>query len=499
MKKRLVEMTAKIENLLKITAKLGNSLKSAFKARHFAALFVIYLVAVYPIIRSNFNYIDDMGRVFAGFAGWGYFSRFTSNCLSRFIHTAEYLFDISPLAQVLAICILCVSGLCAISIIKRGEKTTYWDLIAILPLGLSPYFLECISYKFDSPYMALSILSSIAPLLFYRSNKIIYCAAVLVGMLVMCTTYQAASGIFPMLVMLVSFMMWISKDEYKEIIAFVSASAISYLIGIAIFNLFIMRPVDTYVSNGIASFSEIIEHYKTYLKLVKSDFRKTWQLVALALTVLFVLVNTYKSKQNKFISFLVALAVAAIMFMLSFGLYPILKRPLTAPRAMYGVGAYIAFVSVGGMYSGYSRYASRFLTCVMAWLFIVFSCAYGNALALQKEYENFRITEAIYSLSQLEQFNIEQPKEIELVGSVGHAPAIQNAIRRSAMLRRLVPVMFSPWPPWGYYKFMNYYGLRNVKYAKEAYKGSYEDLALLHESHYHKIYLQDDNKFIIRL
>lgn len=41
-------------------------------------------------------------------------------------------------------------------------------IAAVVPLGLSPWFLECFSYKFDSPYMALSVLASVIPFIFGR-------------------------------------------------------------------------------------------------------------------------------------------------------------------------------------------------------------------------------------------------------------------------------------------------------------------------------------------
>ncbi len=481
--------------------KLKNLIKDTFVPRYFAALFLTYLIALYSIFRTNFNYIDDLGRALSGYRGWRGFSRYISDYLSPFIHTSKFLFDISPLTQLLAISIICISSLIVIRIIRRGEKISYWDLVTVLPIGLSPYFLECFSYKFDSPYMALSVLSSVLPLLFYQSNKVVYCITTFLGTLVMCTTYQAASGIFPMFVLLVSFMMWTSKNDKQKILIFILLSAISYIIAIVVFKTFIMRPIGShvYVSNEIASLAEIIAHYKRYLKLVKSDFRKIWIITVLALSAWFIFINTYKSKQNKFISLVVAAAVTVIMSLLSFGLYPILTKPLYSPRAMYGVGAYIAFISVGSIYIGHSRYVTRILTCVMAWLFITFSAAYGNALAVQGEYEDFRRAEIIYALVQLEQFNTDNDKNIQIVGNVGHAPAIRNAIRRCDMLRRLVPVTLMESWSWGRTKFMNYYNLKNLKYDGDIYEGSFDDFVLLHESSYHKIYIKGDNNFIIEL
>ena len=42
----------------------------AYLTKPFFILTIIYLLAVYPIIRANFNYIDDLSRVQFGLRGW---------------------------------------------------------------------------------------------------------------------------------------------------------------------------------------------------------------------------------------------------------------------------------------------------------------------------------------------------------------------------------------------------------------------------------------------
>lgn len=168
-------------------------------------LVFIYTLGISAIIRANYNYIDDIGRVRYGYKGWDNFSRYTTSFLSSFIHVSTYLTDISPLPQFLAVVILAFSGSIIIFIVTKKYYFSILSAIAMVPLGLSPYFLECLSYKYDSPYMALSILASVFPLLFYECSLFIYAVVTVVCILIMCTTYQAASGIYPILVVLLSF------------------------------------------------------------------------------------------------------------------------------------------------------------------------------------------------------------------------------------------------------------------------------------------------------
>ena len=129
-----------------------------------AILIIINCIATMALLRSNFSYIDDMGRIAFGYKGWDYFNRFTSQFLSGFLHgNLNYLGDISPLPQLIAIITISFASSLVIFLIGKDYKIRLGDILSVLPISLSPYFLECLSYKFDSPYMALSILTSIFP------------------------------------------------------------------------------------------------------------------------------------------------------------------------------------------------------------------------------------------------------------------------------------------------------------------------------------------------
>ena len=101
-------------------------------------------------------------------------------------------------------------------------------------------------------------------------------------------------------------------------------------------------------------------------------------------------------------------------------------------------------------------YLSKFVSLILSWLFVVFSFTYGNALAVQKEYTDFRIEMVINTMNHLPIFSTDNTKTVQLSGSIGHAPAIQNAIQHYPILNRLIPVMFrgDGWT-WGRWRFTN--------------------------------------------
>ena len=464
----------------------------------FATIACIYLIAISAILRANFNYIDDMERVASGQKGWDNFSRYLSNFFSTFIHADTYLTDISPFTQILAVLILAASGVILLYVITNNNNFNYWQCIALVPLGLSPYFLECISYKYDSVYMALSIFASIAPLLLKNKKTILYCAVSIAGILVVCTTYQAASGIFPMLVVFLAVRDWIQhQKEEKEILKFIFTSIVGYGIGLMIFKTLLMKPIDTYVSNSIPGLNTILSgslaHLKQYYIYVVTDFKTEWLVLIFIMCIAYVLVMIKDSLRNKFLTLIVSVLSLAIMAGMAFGLYPVLESPLYSPRAMYGFGVFIAIISIT-ISSTNRAYFGKLVCVILSWAFFVFAFTYGNALYSQSEYTNYRISMVIDDLNDLEIFNTEEIKTVQIPGSIGYSPVIRNMPQDYQMLNRLIPITFREEWLWGAYGFVYYYDIKNIQTDQHIDLITLE-LPVLKDTMYHTI--RGDNTHVL--
>lgn len=441
-----------------------------------------------------------MGRVANGYKGWDDFSRYTSDFLSGFMHAGDYLTDVSPLTQAVATLELAIASIVAVYVIAGQRSLTVWLVAAVLPLGLSPYFLECLSFKYDSPYMALSVLASVLPLLLMRRGRLAYGMAVIVCEIIVCTTYQAASGILPLLVIVVALRQWCSGCSTREVLSFVLFSAGAYLAALAIFKLFIMQPTSSYLPKTLPPLVELpmtfFDHLKSYVKLVLSDFKKLWIVLMALVMFAFVWVMVRDTKRNRFATLAVTLGGLTLMVCLTFGVYPALDYPLFAPRAMYGVGALIAFPAIA-VASSRHVLGGKMVILALSWCFFVFSFTYGNALCVQSQWVDFRIASVIDDLNDLEEFSTDEPKVIQIKGSVGYSPILRNQPQDYQMLNRLVPVTFQGEWLWGIAGFAQYYGLPNAKV--EVFDGSFgESLPLLQDGAYHAIY-GDGERFLIVL
>ena len=286
-----------------------NSLKLDNKKEFISSvlfLFVIYFLSIISIIRTNFNYIDDLRRCVDNYGLDGVFSRHISKHLSHLLHANSHITDISPLPQLVACIILALAGFVLVKTVCN--KTNKLLLIASLPIGLSPYFLECFSYKFDSPYMALSIFASVFPFLFMQKKRWLYSLVCIVSILVMTMTYQAASGIFIMITLYLFFTNLVyKKNTLKDNFIFLGISLLCYGVAMIMYRVFFMVPIDFgYVSTYAASLGNIVSVFirntQIYFSIIHNDFTITWKIFLYIIIAIFYIKTIIFSKINKILS-----------------------------------------------------------------------------------------------------------------------------------------------------------------------------------------------------
>lgn len=460
-----------------------------------AIMSAIYILGISAILRANFIYIDDMQRVYGGWSNWNASCRYLSDFFSQFLHADKFLSDVSPLTQIVACIQLAAASVIALHLITGRSRFTFWEYAAVVPLGLCPYMLECLSFKYDSPYMAMSVLASVAPLLFGRKKPGWRLGlSVAIGTLVMCTTYQAASGILPMLTGILLFRQWLDGVSWRDLARFFAATAIGYTVGVLFFKFCIMTvPQVDYASAALPPLAQfvptMIRNLQTYFSRILTDFNRLWLVLIGLVFVGFVWAAVGSSSRNRLAALLLAPAVVAILLLMSFGLYTVMESPLFRARSMYGFGACLAFLGVFAA-SVKKALPGKLVCVVMAWCFFVFAFTYGNALSVQKTYAEFRIDEVIDGLKDVDSglFTTDETF-LQFKGSVGYAPAIQRTVAHFPILNRLIPDSLASHAWMTYWSFTNYYGLPSMSFtADNSIDLANFHLPLVDETLYHAIY-----------
>jgi hypothetical protein len=482
-----------ITNLKEQICSIDINKKELFRSVLF--LSIVYAISYISIFRANYNYIDDIRRAARGDGINESFSRHISEFLSYFLHTTtDRLTDISPLPQLIACVFLALAGFIMLKVMCK--KTTRYCLLATLPIGLSPYFLSCMSYKFDSPYMALSVLVSIVPFLFIHTNRLLYTCVSVLSLLVMVMTYQASSGIFLMMVLYFFFHTVLYKtDSLKNAFIFLGISCASYGVALGLFRLCFLQEMNVYASTDVSITHNIFtlfwNNLSSYFTLLYNDWNVIWSITALIIIVIFYVKTIVLSKLNTIVAFFVTTLFLALLAGAMFGVYPLLEKPLFSPRAMYGVGVFLAILSVDICCS--LKKIISFPVMVLSWCFFVFAFAYGNCLADQKRYREFRTEMLVRDLSHIILTREEKPAKITIQGNFGFAGVTKNVARNNPIVRRLISsrlTTFALSPYHNFQEFMPDWRLQPLTPEQEA-------IPVVFDSFYHTIKKNDTETVVI--
>ncbi len=479
------------------SAEMGNEIYNWIK-KPFLWLSLLYAIALLSLLRANYYYVDDLGRALLGIHGWLDWSRYVTEWLSFLVQPTAMLTDVSPLPQLLAVALMALAGLLVIFSFT-GRKEISWPLLlAALPMGLSPWFLECFSYKFDAPYMALSVLASVVPFLWWKKDEKKFYLASFLCLLVMTMTYQAAAGIFVIETLFLAFHSWMGGEKGKEIFLWMLRAAIIYVVALLIFKMFFLRPPsEDYISIDVVPLAAMPatfwQNAMTYLMMAWQDLNWVAQ-VFWSTTFLFWLLHVRKAtKRNRLLTLLVALLCVSVTAVLSYGPYLVFEKPFLFPRGLLGMGVWFSFLAISLLSMAGGRGAAKWLLLLVAWQLMTGAAAYGNALADQKRYTDFRVQLVVQDLNEL---HLTEDNDIQyhILGDIGKSPLVRNVEHEYPAAKRLVYPTFSGQDTWTMFYFYFYHDLA-LHAEKEGDPKAYTHLPVVLENRYHRI--QSDGKDVL--
>ena len=370
--------------------------------------------------------------------------------------------------------------------------------------------------------MALSVFVSFFPLLFTRCSFWKYIVLTSASSLAMCLTYQASSGIFPMAVILLALLSYTCEAHWKKVLQFVIKSALGYVIGLIIFYGIIAEsvPSTNYAGTKISPWKFPV-NLSNYSYTFYTDMTFVWRAFIAIIIITSGVVLISRRQTKKHLNVLPVLLGISFMYVMSFGAYLFLEKPLFSTRAMYGTGIFISMLMLTIVSQNQSGQQIIGKTAVLglSWLFFVFSFTYGNCLSEQQKYTDFRMECLASDLAEVAQsendsdlaektqsesdsglsassFKIAK-KNLVFAGTIGYAESVKNAIREFPIVERNIHVMLSD-DYWGRYCILPYYGLE--QYYNFPVAGLIEEdlkrFPVTVSNAYHDIYVTDENIYV---
>ena len=395
----------------------------------------LYSIALFALLRGDIYYMDDFQHSISDSSNANVFSRYLIPLiLGGALTLGKGTLDISPLPQILGVIFVVLSAMILLYLIRK--KFDFIGILASLPLGLSPHFLQNLSYKFDALTMSLALFFAVLPFLFQKQVRV-FCVISVVCLLLMFMIYQAANAAY--IILSLYFALFTTSQNLKSRLKFLGLCALNLIIASALYKLTIAQPVSEYIVAYTSDkmlplnadfFTGLAQNLTTYFATIFSDLKQTPYIWLIALNCALFMLN-YKNRRIYAILFL------ALGFCASFGLFLVLEKPVFEPRVFYGFSALIATICIANIAESNKilRLLSRAIAIITAYFLISFANIYGNALTKQDKYLDFRAKLLLQDLGE----KIPQGAMIDLYIYIDKHAVARRFSEKYGEISRLIP------------------------------------------------------------
>lgn len=445
--------------------------------RQYLACLVTQLAATLPILIFVRPYIDDLGRSAKGYLNWNNDGRPLADLLTAALNNGTHLATISPLLQLLSVLVLAAAG----ALLARSYRICrpWLSAACSLPIAIQPYFLENLSYGFDSISMACGLLFSIVGGLVIKESPSLIALTISIPLAIgSLMLYQPAFHVIAIVAILGSVFMDCRAEDARDKYNFLGSVGITVLAYVASLAIYKYLIIDVFLEAKNMAFrsqaigigmhlpfalkNRIVEHWS----LLSADWSGTpIGMVGVAILISYAVAiavssGFWRHEQLGRTAFRGIAALAVIST--AYGPSLLLTRPLMEqPRMMVSLGVIFCCMLMHLLQTVSPRnYQSKARLALRAWvmaLIVIFSYslvvnAYGYAAAFhaQNEYEASVLTRLAYDVDR--HAELAGSKEGVRVGFIGSAPTslvLRNSQIRYPYLKRIVPILINGDWVWG--------------------------------------------------
>ncbi len=485
----------------------------------FFIIFSLYTLAMLSIWRAGISFVDDMGRAINGLDWSSAFNRYSQSWLSYLLNVNFHISDISPATQIIAIIFLSISSM-ILTYVFCGNKIKYLPLTLSSFIGLNMYAAECWLYKFDSPGMALAILASTVPVLFWSKIKttltwvgwLVIAFFSLLCFMIVWTSYQPATGFFPVFLVGLAVKDIIDRERGFLIAIKTMFLSTTYLSAAIFFKYFLPSPPG-YREIATLDFSNqplntLSLHAKNYFTAFTGGLSGEWKVLIILFLISFLIslaVFSQRRGMGRAIDLSAGIILVFVSFPLSYGALMFLERPVfDAARFMMGGGALLTVLALllGCNLSKYSHVILVVPVIILLYSFIVFHWALGNGLVDQYRWGNFRTAILLNDLSTIyPSKDIVDKTTMQIQGRIGPS-AVMGHVAREYPAANLIMTPQQDglsWLAFGTYPLRNYYNRSQNFIDPWTEEWNCAAMDVVKDTYYHSIRADDTGRICILL
>lgn len=412
----------------------------------FLLILFIYSLVASVISLANYPYIDDIGRQLQGYTGFSaHYSRYLSELFAVSIQGSRHLTDTGLTSSIISASILSLASILVLYIFFGKTKIKWSAAISSVFIGLNPWFLEALSFRFDSPFLSLSILVVVLPFLFWKSPLLHFYLAGSFGVFLMCNSYQASSGIFILMTMTLVILNVTSHATLNMLWNRIFVSMAAFVTGLLVYfvQVKIFPPIfseSTDLGNVFDIPKNMLTNTVSYLGVIWKQSTNVWLVLFILIFILLgalFLTSSTKGKLPTSLYFVLYLILGGV---LSYGVYmvfPIAYAEMR-PRYSYGFGVFISFAMILLTQKETTLSWLKIKTPIamlLSFYLLSFSFIFANSLKLENDYF---ISQSTILGSSLNEVLDNENRTVKMNRFVGDAPVFLNTIANYPILPALI-------------------------------------------------------------
>jgi len=411
---------------------------------------ILSVLYVLPLVIADYDYLDDYRRNLYGY-GWQHDGRFIATLLAQMWSLNSLSFSIFPFSTILSAIILGFTGYLLTHFFDlEKDKTIKWSSLLIITM---PTFLGNLVFKFDCLPMSLSLLTVVAPFLFYRT-KLPFFIASTIGIFLALGLYQSGATVYFIvgsLFLIQALLAYNWRDFFINTFIYIASFLIALIANIIIIKIFEL-PVSSRIETIIGS-----EHFFDLLKANNDIFLLRLDLLLYSgnyhyiilffsgVSAMGLVYYVYQNRKNagEILILLPVLFILAVNIYLISSVNIILKETYWDLRTFCGLGFLLVNIAFFQNYlKGYFVYLSRFATFLVIAFSFVLMAQFGRILTNQNQFQ-----QAIVN-NLAPHFNDGSVKKVGFIGTLRISPKNEFVYKKFPLFTNLLssPIgQFSAW------------------------------------------------------
>ncbi|TBL37651.1 hypothetical protein EYZ01_15430 [Hafnia alvei] len=403
-------------NILKIN-------KSFYYFFGFSILFYL------PLVWSGVLYRDDIIRSINNFTGWGWLGRPAADYIWKIITIGDVAPIISPMTGLLSIFIL------SFSVYFLYEKTLilYNDIkkYIFLPLIISPFLLQNMSYQYDNITMIIPLsLCYISTAIIYTKNLASW-SFLVISLFISLSCYQMSINAFVVMNTYTLFILSLknNKIEYRAILFLITAyiaSAIAYKI--LVIDIFVSSKRNSTVGSYDELSANVIKSIESIYSAV-NGLQLYFLAAAFILSVIIIALIKIKASVR---IYLIILLLSSFVFI--FGPFIFLSEGVVTPRQFMAFGPIIFFIFFISRYNTRANILYLLAMCIFTYSSFLTSYKYTASLNNQYDYEK----KLAFSLAMALSEHINKDRIVHIQGFFKYTPQVKNIVNNNDFIKNML-------------------------------------------------------------